>query len=352
MINIKVEFDKDIESIASVSQNNINILMLQGNGVGSAGEQGERGPAGPQGPQGLTGPKGDKGEPGKDGEPGKQGEAGPKGDKGEPGKDGKDFKYEDFTKEQLEALKGPKGDKGERGPIGPQGLQGEQGPAGEKGQKGEQGIQGPAGKDGSDASVDLTPYAKTVDLPSKLSQLDNDKNFKTDVEIQEMINSFNKLKKEIVDSLPATGQDNVLYMVKDPKAEDKNAYLEYLWINNNFELIGNTKVDLSEYVKYSDIRPKVLSVQYYDYEISKYRKYEGYIEDVLKNMFDDVSSFTHGMSMALNYKAEKKEIKTKLSELTDDKTHRTVTDEEKKKWNSVEELNTQEVEGLCDEIFK
>ena len=279
MIEIKVSFDKNIENICDVSQHNINILM----GLGGVGEQGPAGEAGPkgdkgepgkdgeQGPQGLTGPKGDKGETG---ERGPAGEAGPKGDKGEPGKDGeqgpqgltgpkgdpgergpagmngKDFKYEDFTQAQLEALKGPKG---ERGPIGPQGLQGEQGPAGETGPKGEQGIQGPPGKDGSDANVDLTPYAKTVDLPSKLSQLDNDKNFKTGVEIQEMINSSNKLKKEVVDALPATGKDNVLYMVKDPKAEDKNAYLEYLWINNSFELIGNTKVDLSGYAKKADI---------------------------------------------------------------------------------------------------
>lgn len=35
----------------------------------------------------------------------------------------------------------------------------------------------------------------------------------------------------------------------------------------------------------------------------------------------------------LNTKADKNEIKTKLSELTGDSTHRTVTDEEKKKWS-------------------
>ena len=311
MIEIKVSFDKNIENICDVSQHNINILM----GLGGVGEQGPAGEAGPkgdkgepgkdgeQGPQGLTGPKGDKGERGP------AGEAGPKGDKGERGPagiNGKNFKYEDFTQAQLEALKGPKG---------------------------ERGIQGPPGKDGSDANVDLTPYAKTVNVPTKLSQLDNDKNFKTDVEIQEMINSSSKLKKEIVDSLPKVGKDDVLYMLKDPKAEDKNVYLEYLWINNSFELIGNTKVDLSEYAKFSDIKPKVLDVKYYDYEISEYRIYKGYIEDVLKNMFDDVSSFTHGMSMALSYKAEKEEIKTKLAEMIDDATHRTVTDEEKKKWN-------------------
>ena len=269
---------------------------------GPQGPQGLQGPAGPkgdkgeQGPQGLTGPKGEQGERGPIGP---RGETGPKGEKGDVGPagpagiNGKDFKYEDFTKEQLAALKGEKGEKGEqglqgppgkngkrgpageRGPQGPQGLQGPAGPKGDKGEQGpqgltgpkgeqgeqgpqgltgpkgeqgEQGLQGPAGKDGSDANVDLTPYAKTVDVPTKLSQLDNDKNFKTDVEIQEMINSSSKLKKEVVDTLPATGQDDVIYLVKDSKGKANNVYLEYLWLDK-WELIGSTEVDLSEYAK-------------------------------------------------------------------------------------------------------
>lgn len=42
----------------------------------------------------------------------------------------------------------------------------------------------------------------------------------------------------------------------------------------------------------------------------------------------------------------------KLADLKDDEKHRTVTDAEKAQWNSVDVLTTQEVEGLCDEIFR
>lgn len=131
------------------------------------------------------------------------------------------------------------------------------------------------------------------------------------------------------------------------EAKDLTGYAKTSYVDDKV-----SKIDLSEYVKTSEIKPKVLDVQYYDYEINGYRKYRGYIEEVLRNMLDDIGSFTHGMSRGLNDKASKKDIKTKLSEMTEDSTHRTVTDEEKKKWNSVEELTIQEVEGLCDEIFK
>lgn len=101
MIEIKVLFNKDIESISEVSQNNINILMAM------------------KGDTGEAGPKGDKGEPGKDGEQGPQGLTGPKGDQGE------------------------RGPAGERGPVGPKG---ETGPKGEG------------------ADIDLSEYVKKSDL--------------------------------------------------------------------------------------------------------------------------------------------------------------------------------------------
>ena len=54
---------------------------------------------------------------------------------------------------------------GAAGPQGEQGIQGIQGP---KGEKGDIGPAGPKGEPGDAASVDLTPYAKTADVDSKL----------------------------------------------------------------------------------------------------------------------------------------------------------------------------------------
>ncbi|WP_148466206.1 hypothetical protein [Peptoniphilus harei] len=85
-------------------------------------------------------------------------------------------------------------------------------------------------------------------IPTKISQLTNDKNFKTEKEIQELINNSTKLKKEVVTSLPSAGKDDVIYLLKN-KNDTNNYYTEYMWISGKWEIIGDTKVDLSEYLK-------------------------------------------------------------------------------------------------------
>ena len=57
----------------------------------------------------------------------------------------------------------------------------------------------------------------------------------------------------VVQELPATGQSGVIFLVpKEGAAPD--IYNEYVWINatQTFELIGNTQVDLTDYVKNTD----------------------------------------------------------------------------------------------------
>lgn len=114
-------------------------------------------------------------------------------------------------------------------------------------------------------------------IPTKISQLNNDKNFKTESEIQSLINNSTKLKKEVVTSLPSTGKEDVIYLLKN-KNDTNNYYTEYMWISGKWEIIGDTKVDLSDYAK-------------------------------------------------------KTEIPKNISELREDSNHRTVTDSEKEKWN-------------------
>lgn len=68
-----------------------------------------------------------------------------------------------------------------------------------------------------------------------------------DTKIAAAIGSAGHLKREIVDSLPeVTSADaDTIYMVKN----DKNTYDEYILVENNFEAIGNTQVDLTSYLK-------------------------------------------------------------------------------------------------------
>lgn len=253
----------------------------------------------------------------------------------------------------------------------------------------------------------------------------------TEPKLQEALAKIKTLKKEVVNTLPATGQDDVIYLVKDSKGKDNNVYLEYLWINGAFELIGSTEVDLSGYAKTSEVDDKISKIDLSPYAKtadinnklnSKVDKIEGkdlstndytdedknkldgidlskYVTDEKFTSFEDealgmanealqMSAMNEGHIKTIDAKAEQAlinsgeafngvkvnagkinaleinvadqmgqkadriEIKTKLSEMIDDATHRTVTDAEKTKWNSVEELTTQEVEVICNEILK
>lgn len=112
--------------------------------------------------------------------------------------------------------------------------------------------------------------AITAAIPSKVSDLTNDSGFQTSAQVSTAIstalgNYYNKtetdskiaqavaaashLKYQIVESLPDSDQDaNTVYLVaKDGAGEGQDAYIEYMWINDNWEIIGDTSVDLSNY---------------------------------------------------------------------------------------------------------
>lgn len=103
---------------------------------------------------------------------------------------------------------------------------------------------------------ELKKLANKSEVPTKVSQLTNDKNFKTEVEIQSMIEKASSLKKEVVTSLPSTGKEDIIYLLKN-KNDTNNYYTEYMWISGKWEIIGNTKVDLTDYAKKSEL-PKQL----------------------------------------------------------------------------------------------
>lgn len=213
----------------------------------------------------------------------------------------------------------------------------------------------------------------------------------TEPKLQEALAKIKTLKKEVVEALPATGQDDVIYLVKDSKGKANNVYLEYLWINGAFELIGSTEVDLSGYAKTSEVDDKISKIDLSPYaktadinnklnskvdkiegkglssndytdedknklngiDLSKYvtdEKFTGVTNEALAKA-DEALRMSHENEQSINEahtkaeqalannaeldnkKADKTEIKTKLSEMTDDSTHRLVTDTEKSTWN-------------------
>lgn len=121
----------------------------------------------------------------------------------------------------------------------------------------------------------LTPSSKAVDVtvPTKTSQLTNDsgfqnatqvnsivtgKGYQTQSQVQSLINSavgnVTSIRYEKVTSLPATGSNGVIYLVAHSHGT-QDIYDEYIWIadTKTFEKIGNTDIDLSAYVKSSEL---------------------------------------------------------------------------------------------------
>ena len=58
---------------------------------------------------------------------------------------------------------------------------------------------------------------------------------------------------EIVSELPETGKTNILYLVAKTEAASGDGYDEYLYINGAWERVGSTDIDLSGYVKASEM---------------------------------------------------------------------------------------------------
>lgn len=121
----------------------------------------------------------------------------------------------------------------------------------------------------------LTPSSKAVDVtvPTKTSQLTNDsgyqsatsvesiitaKGYQTQAQVQSLINSavgnITSIRYEKVTSLPATGSNGVIYLVAHSHGA-QDIYDEYIWLSETktYEKIGNTDIDLSAYVKSSEL---------------------------------------------------------------------------------------------------
>lgn len=62
------------------------------------------------------------------------------------------------------------------------------------------------------------------------------------------------IKIMVVNALPETGNDKVLYFVRDNTKPTGDKCDEYMWVNNTWEKIGSTVIDLSNYVQTNDSR--------------------------------------------------------------------------------------------------
>lgn len=111
--------------------------------------------------------------------------------------------------------------------------------------------------------------AITATIPTKVSDLTNDSGFQTASDVSGAIstalgNYYNKtetdgkiaaavaaashLKYQIVEALPEQDQDaNTIYLLAKDSGTGQDVYTEYMWLNDKWEILGDTSVDLTNY---------------------------------------------------------------------------------------------------------
>lgn len=122
----------------------------------------------------------------------------------------------------------------------------------------------------TDISNLKTNKADKSEIPTKTSQLQNDSGFVTNAvndlinyylksetysksEVNDLISAITTLDLRVVETLPTEDiSTTTIYLVPKSSAGTNDAYDEYIYVSNNWEFIGSTQVDLTDYVKNTD----------------------------------------------------------------------------------------------------
>ena len=159
-------------------------------------------------------------------------------------------------------------------------------------------------------------------IPTKTSDLTNDSDFITNTvdnltnyylksetytqsEVNNLIGQIKTISIEVVDTLPTTGEDNKIYLV--PKeGSTGDIYNEYIWVNNAWELIGTTQVDLTGYATEDWVNTQI-----------KDFVTESQVTQIVNNSLTNYYTQTQ-IDNLLKDKANTSDIPTKTSDLTND----------------------------------
>ena len=168
----------------------------------------------------------------------------------------------------------------------------------------------------------LNNKADKSSVPTKLSQLNNDTGFITNAvdnltnyylksetytktEVNDLIGQIKTISIQVVDTLPTTGESNIIYLVPKEGSKD-DIYNEYIWVNNAWELIGSTQIDLTGYATEDWVNTQIANfltesqiTQLINNSLANY-----YTQEQVNNLLDN--------------KADKSSIPTKTSDLTND----------------------------------
>lgn len=102
----------------------------------------------------------------------------------------------------------------------------------------------------------LTDYAKDADVHSAITAALADYMRESEVndKIKQAMAEAGMITYKTEESLPDSGEGNIIYLVPTAEASDRNAKDEYMWIDGAWEKIGSTSVDLGEYWSKNELR--------------------------------------------------------------------------------------------------
>lgn len=126
----------------------------------------------------------------------------------------------------------------------------------------------------SDFSGSYNDLTNKPTIPTDNSELTNGANYQNANQVQTAINEalggITGITYSVVVELPSTGETGVIYLINN-NGENPNIYDEYIYVNNSFEKIGTTEVDLTNYVTKGEL-PTVIpyKASYTDEEKANY----------------------------------------------------------------------------------
>lgn len=179
--------------------------------------------------------------------------------------------------------------------------------------------------------VDPVSKVAEITMPTKVSDLLNDAGFITSTvanltnyytksetytqnEVDALISAITTLNLLVVQTLPVSGiSQTTIYLVPKQTAGTQDVYDEYINLDgtsSGWEHIGSTEIDLSNYYTKSEV------------------------DALLADKADTADLASVATSGSYNDLSDKPTIPDELADLTEDSTHRTVTDTEKATWNA------------------
>lgn len=122
----------------------------------------------------------------------------------------------------------------------------------------------------------ISSKANKNDIPVNNNQLINGAGYQTSSDVNTAIGSaianIQGISYSVVETLPTTGEAGYIYLVSN-NGENPNIYDEYIWVNETYEKIGTTEIDLSNYATKDEL-PTIPT------DISSFNNDAGYITEV------------------------------------------------------------------------